>query len=293
MAAPWEKYAKQGTSDSGAGPWAKYGTAPATPEADPNQIQTPPLTMPTVAPQVIEPAAAPPADAPNHWDEAEQRVIRRTRRSKVQDLTEDERNAVRAEAGDELRQIAKGATFNMAPRMEAVVRAAGDAARGDGWTYSDNLDRINQENKAFEEAHPVKAGVLQVAGGLPVAIPGATAINAGVKGLVNGRSAAGAANAGLAGTAAGMAAVGGAGGALTGAGNAEDWSDPAGTAGSIGKEAAIGAVAAPVIGGTAYGAWRAAKGAANVVRNAPYMRNDADWVTGTLLIRRRGARLPT
>lgn len=145
-------------------------------------------------------------------------------------------------ANDVLRQVAKGATFDAAPRIVAGVKALTSDQ-----TYADALKYEFDANSDYEREHPIASIALQGAGG--VMVPGPALLGAATR-ATNAVRAAGAGR--RTAQAAGMATVAAPAGVVSGAMDSRDLTDLEQT----GKNAAIGggiaAVAGPLVGAAAH-----------------------------------------
>lgn len=186
----------------------------------------PPTTSGATAPQVVVANESP----------LEKRV--RERATKRKENWKENYDATKGDAEVALRQIAKGGTFNFSDRIEAGARALAGA------DYDSTLADIRAQNAAFEKANPGTAFLLQAGGGAAIPGPGM---------LATARAAGRAAQAAGAGqktaSTAGLAATGAVGGGLAGVGQSKDFTDVGDVAQNALSTAAVGAVAAPVIGG--------------------------------------------
>lgn len=159
------------------------------------------------------------------------------------------------------RSAGKGATFGLSERAEARVRALGDT------TYDEELQKVRDQQDAWEEANPGTALTAELAGGLVV--PGGAALKTGqvaARGVqaVAGTGAAARAAAGVAATAA-PGAIFGAG---SGAGHTEDFTDLPQMAEDTAIGAGTGAVAGPAIAHGASALWGGAKMVGRGARDA-------------------------
>ncbi|MEZ9229971.1 hypothetical protein AB4259_02665 [Vibrio amylolyticus] len=136
-------------------------------------------------------------------------------------------------SGDTVRAATQGATFGFGEEMEAGLNALWDLATGEGWTYSEWRDAFRDRMAAYSDENPWTSTGLEVAGSVPVALaaPAAKAWDGANKLRSVGRL-------GLEG-----AGYGGLYGVGTSKGEtvSEIISDAS-------KDAAIGAVASPLIG---------------------------------------------
>ncbi len=169
----------------------------------------------------------------------------------LQPQTSAESEANQKYANDAIRQFAKGATFNAAPRLTALARSAVGKE-----TYSEALAYEQAQNEDFEKENPGSAMVLQGIGGVVVPGPAmagtATRIANAARANVATIPGVSANAARRLGNVAGVAAVAAPVGAVSGALESKDLTDVGEVATKAGTGAVIGAVAGPVLGTAAH-----------------------------------------